>query len=49
MKLTYEMTYKIDLRPKIENLKSEQGDLLVDPKASFCAIFIKIGPLSYSE
>ena len=37
------------LQRKIENWKSEQGDLLVDSKASFCAIFVKIGPLSSSE
>ena len=46
--------YKIDVKSlylgtKIENLKSEQGDLLVDPKTSFCVIFIKIAPLSFSE
>ena len=37
------------LEPKKENWKSEQGDLLVDSKASFCAIFMKIAPLSFSE
>ena len=37
------------LESKKENWKSEQGDLLVDSKASFCAIFMKIGPLSSSE
>ena len=46
--------YKIDVKrlclgPKIKNLKSEQRDLLVDPKARFCAIFMKIAPLSFSE
>ena len=45
---------KIDVKwlylgPKIENLKSEQGDLLVDPQASFCVIFMRIGSLSFSE
>ena len=37
------------LATKIENLKSEQGDLLVDAEAGFCAIFVKIGSLSFSE
>ena len=46
--------FKVDVKRrylgrKIENWKSEQGDLLVDSKASFCAIFVKIDPLSSSE
>ena len=40
---------KLYLEPKIENLKSEQGDRLVDSEASFCAIFVKIGSLSSSD
>ena len=32
-----------------KNLKSELRDLLVDSKASLCAIFMKISRLSFSE
>ena len=35
--------------PKIESLKSKFGEVLVDPKASSCVIFVKIGLLSFSE
>ena len=37
------------LEPKKENWKSEQGDLLVDPKASCCNVFVKVGPLGFPE
>ena len=35
--------------PKMKNLKSEQVNLLVDSKVSFCAISVKISPFSFSE
>ena len=48
-KMLLKMTINGYIGPKIEFLKSKPGDLLVDSKASFCAIFVKVGPFSFSE